>query len=100
MRSPLLVSLLGPMGDVPFGRNITLDAGRSADPDNPAASLDYRFTCSPQPCFVNDTYRGERRCAKRMRAHACLRPPDTQPRHAPATPLTCRARRCLPRAIT
>lgn len=51
--------LSGPNGDVPATKNFTLDASSSSDPDNPAASLRYDFTCAPQPCFTDLAYTGD-----------------------------------------
>eukprot|EP00775_Hariotina_reticulata_P013266 gene13266-13396_t len=57
-RSPLVSQMTGPMGAVGFGKPVTFDASGSKDPDNPAASLGFKFTCDPQPCFNDTSYRG------------------------------------------
>jgi hypothetical protein len=57
-RSPLAPQMIGPMGAVSYGKLVTFDASGSKDPDNPAASLGFKFNCDPQPCFSNTSYRG------------------------------------------
>lgn len=69
--SPLVVSLVGPSGEIPAAASVVLDAANSFDPDDQSTPLSFSWTCVredyPRPCFTGtntgNKLNGGGRCA-------------------------------------